>query len=421
MYQTLFIMTAIVSGAYFLFSKRTFDYFSVAYFSAVIYFLPGFFGYTSYHIQGVWINTPLNFEAYLVMLSVLASISISAYIGSFLRNPINLDVCVSQPLMIGRLLFVLSLIGLALLIFTAGATIASPEKDTVLESLGRWYILFSTAATIGLPIAYFNKQRILMIFFVGFLLFDLYIGFRSSLAIAMIAVLTILISSRGKIRIIMKERKIIFFSIVLGVFFFGYKLVAFAIKSGSWSAVIETILDLNTFQIMITQSEPFITQQILNTIISEDFHIGIIHITSVISQFILFGPELGLASSSFNDLFQPILFPAVEYGMASNIWAQMWSLGSWPLLILFIFLYNLLLAVGNSSLRSRSFVIRAGLAPVFVYLAFYIHRNDLGYIINIEKRLLIILAAVISIAYIFGRSRQEDTDTGNHSIKRANE
>lgn len=37
---------------------------------------------------------------------------------------------------------------------------------------------------------------------------------------------------------------------------------------------------------------------------------------------------------------------------------------------------------------------------MFLYWAFYIHRNDISYAINIEKRLLIILLACIALAYL---------------------
>lgn len=42
--QIAFLSVAAFGGAYFLIWKRSFDYFTLAFFSAIIYFLPGFFG-----------------------------------------------------------------------------------------------------------------------------------------------------------------------------------------------------------------------------------------------------------------------------------------------------------------------------------------------------------------------------------------
>jgi hypothetical protein len=124
------------------------------------------------------------------------------------------------------------------------------------------------------------------------------------------------------------------------------------------------------------------------------------HVISSLYQFILFAPELGAESITFNSLFQPALFPNVEYGLAANIWAQMWSAGGWPLLIVFVLIFNVILALGNSTLRARSAVLKAGLAPVFCCWAFYIHRNELGYALNLEKRLLLLLFFVIVVLAI---------------------
>jgi len=69
----------------------------------------------------------------------------------------------------------------------------------------------------------------------------------------------------------------------------------------------------------------------------------------------------------------------------------MWSAGGWLFLGLFIIVFITSIYLANKTLDSNRVIVRAGLASVFVYWVFYIHRNDLSYQVNIDKRLLIVL------------------------------
>ena len=46
MMHLAFLVLALGGLSYFLLARRTFNFYSLAYISACIYFLPGFFGYT---------------------------------------------------------------------------------------------------------------------------------------------------------------------------------------------------------------------------------------------------------------------------------------------------------------------------------------------------------------------------------------
>lgn len=400
MYQNLFFMVSLIGIFYFLFSRRNFDYFTVAFFSGCIYFLPGFFGYTAFHTDGIWTETQINGETYLVMISVLISILSFSCIGSNIKNLIKINITIPNARFILNIIFCLSITGLIALILTAGHVIHQAEKAEVMEHLGRWHILFYSAAVIGLPLAFAGKRFGLMLAFALLLSFDMYLGFRSSIAIGFISVAVVYMAEKPRARLLTTQIAPLIAVVGLAVFFFLYKVIAFSVKSGEWELVLNALSDLQTYEFMITRSEPFVIQQILNDVIATNFRVGVDNVFSAFGQLILFGPELGLSTASFNDHFQPTLFPSVEYGMAANIWAQMWSAGGWGLLLLFLLAFNLVLMIGNASLRSSSFVVRAGFAPMFLYWSFYLHRNDLSYAINIEKRLVIILLFCIAMAYL---------------------
>lgn len=241
------------------------------------------------------------------------------------------------------------------------------------------------------------------------LLFNLYIGFRSPLAIALISVFVLAISRKGApVRLISYWRLglvVVFF----GFFLFVVKHVIYAVKAGNYGVVVESLKNVQFIFYAFIKSEPFVVQSILNSVVVNDFETGLDHIIYSFFQFFLFSRDLGLDMVSFNSYFQPALFADVEYGMASNIWAQMWSAGGWGLLVLFLLFFLFVIVLFNKTLESRSLFVRAGFAPLACYWCFYIHRNDLGYAFNLEKRLLIILffsyVLVRFLRYLSARSK----------------
>lgn len=397
--QVLFTAVACFGGLYFLLKNRQFDYFGLAYSSALVYFLPGFFGSTSYHIGGVWSDTLIHPEAYWVMIFVLLSIWVSAWVMSYAPKVLAVRSAVPTESGVSILLLLSTVVGFIGLLATSGSGVLQP-KEMIMESLGRWHILLYTAATVGLSIAFRKRQYLLAGAFLAFLGFDLFLGFRSAFAIGIISIAVIFLHDEGKQRLIFSNWKMVLALLTFGAFMFGYKMIAFAVKAGLWDSVWSQLQDSNTYLFMFTHSEPFAVQQTLNEVITNRFHTAADHIYSSFYQLSLFAPELGAENITFNSLFQPALFPGVEYGLAANIWAQMWSAGGWPLVMLFALIFNIVLAIGNATLHARSIVLKAGLAPVFCYWAFYIHRNELGYALNLEKRHLLLLLSVISMTAV---------------------
>lgn len=402
-----FYTTCIALIFYFIFFRRIIDYSLLALLSAVIYFMPGFFGYTRYHINGTWIESPLLQETYLVFIFVLFSIFIFSIANDFLtaqrpHGALNNQSSKKETGTEIHFILALSVLSLGMLWLEAGPAILNPDKAVAMESLGRWHILFYSTAMIGFPLSIaFKKNKIAIIFFT-LLIFNTYIGFRSNIAISIMA--SIIFSLSGKKINIKTITTYGSAAMIFAFFMFFYKTVGYAVKAGMWDLVLERILNGETYQAMISNSEPFITQSILNEVISSDFRTPIDHIYSAAYQFIFFSSSLGADTTSFNDYFQPILFGDVNYGMASNIWAQMWSAGDWTLLAAMIFLFNIVILLGNRTLRSRNRFVSAGLAPIFCYWSFYIHRNDLGYTINLGKRIFIVLAVSVVFIHILKKA-----------------
>jgi hypothetical protein len=336
---------------------------------------------------------------------VMISILISGMLASSVPRLLTYRLTFPGESSVAMILLFPALVGFMGLMLTSGATIYDPDKDVVMESLDRWHILFYSSVTLGFPLAVHARRYVLGTVYFSFLLFNLYLGFRSPLAISVIAAVVIILHAKGPQRLAFSNWPIIVVCLVFGAFMFAYKMIAFAVKAGLWDTVWDRLLDSEALWFMLTRSEPFLVQQTLNEVVMSNFTTGYDHIISSLYQFLLLAPELGAENVTFNGIFQPALFPEVEYGLAANIWAQMWSAGGWPLLFLFAIIFNLVLAIGNTTLAARSMVVRGGLAPVFCYWAFYIHRNELSFALALEKRLLLLLAGATIAAVVLSLAR----------------
>lgn len=395
--QALFYIVSLSGLLYFLIARRKFDFYSLAYFSAIIYFIPGFFGTTTYHVSSAWSESDIHPETYCIMLVVMASICFSALISTYTCK-------FSQPSWMPParncttwIALVIGFVGLTGLLAFSDGDLFQAEKTLIMDSLGRWHILFYTAATLGLALAYALKQKIMFMVFLLLLLFNVYLGFRSPFAIGGISVLLLWLSSRGPTRLLSNSWRLIIILVPFALFMFGYKVVAFAIRAGMWDIAMQTLSNPDTYFFMITRSEPFLTQHTLNEIVSSRFTTSMVHVYHSFYQLLFLAPDMGAKAVTFNSLYQPVLFPEVDYGLAANIWGQMWSAGGWALLVTFIIFYNLILALGNWVLSAHSVILRAGLAPAFCYWAFYLHRNELNYAINLEKRQILLFFVILMI------------------------
>ena len=152
--QTVFIAISILGALYFLLAKRVFDWFSVAFFSACIYFMPGFFGYTSFRVLTRWIDTPINSETYMIMTAVLTAILVSATVVD--RIPQKKEIPSEpegNPYVLGVLLL-FAIAGLIMMILTMGSVLFESDKTALLQKINRWYIFFETALILGSILAY---------------------------------------------------------------------------------------------------------------------------------------------------------------------------------------------------------------------------------------------------------------------------
>lgn len=400
--QTVFVIMSILGDGYFLLRARRFDFFSVAYFSAQVYFLPGYVGYAMHPWYGDQsIAVPLVEEVYLVFLLVLMAI----WAGAVCMDAVCREGEETGPVEIipgGRrscdIALLLSILGLIATFTAAGSLLFSPDKSVVLGAIGRWYVLWVMGGAVAAVIAYQRRNIWALGLALGLVLLDFFLGFRATTAITIGTIITLLLYKQGISRLIRRWRWGFLGAAVLCVLFF-YKPLFPQVKTGDIQAIVSRTQDLDFYRNAILYSEPFTTQAILNEIMINRFRVDPGHFANVLLQFSLFSVDLGYRTPSFNDLFQPVLFPAYDWGLANNIWAEMWASGGWELLVLFVLVYVLVLAAGSFLLRFRNPELRALIGLGMMYWAAFIHRNDLSFQLNLEKQVMIAWLLTIGMTF----------------------
>lgn len=404
--QLFFILACLMGFMYFGFKKRHFDLYSLGFISSVIYFLPGFFGYSQYPTRIITVKrqVPLLDETYLVMIFVLIIFLVAAIIYDyFISKPPIKNIVFKGSSYVTVIFVAIGVIGFLLTVMTVGDTLLSSKKSLYMDEFERtrWQLIWGIGCSLGMVCAYVEKKWKLLLIPLSLLLFNFYIGVRSNFALTIIAIFLIFIQEKGKmvlcgINNLQKYKiQIIFFSL-MAYSFFLYKKVYQYVKLGMWDNLMILVSQPDLYIGAITDSEPFYIQTILNEVISKDYHVGLTYFfRNIMSQ--LFLVSSLLKTKDFNTTFQPELFSYWQAGLGANIWAETWSAGGW--LFLFIFTFFLMVFLGFCSywLRTSNPILKGGLALLCTYWSFYIHRNDIFNQLSYTKQIVLLWVFVVVI------------------------
>lgn len=419
--HAVFLLVLIAGSVWFGASRRRPDVYTLAFAAAFIYFLPGTFGYTNdpsffYEALGTKRTISLDAKTHIVMTLIVASIWASAWIWDHTYPKAKVPV---KPFPAGlsrdqrpeatfvSTLMVISCVGLAMVVWSCGSNLVTAEKDDFLASIDRWFLLWSSTIVLLLPAAVLTGHRNGIIVGVIMLLLSMYFGSRSEFAIAIMATFLVQMSNATPVRIVLDNPGRVIAGLFLGMTVFVYKSIQYFVKTGDYEAALRLLGEWNTYATSVSESEPFVTQVILNEVLARDFVVDSSHyIGQIIVNLLPFGNVVAGGGETFNSCYQPALFPDVRYGMAGNCWAQVYASFGWIGLLLFVVLFNGVLALVQSAALKSGARGRVVLMVMAAYWAFYFHRNDIGFQITIEKRILIIGLACGLVSMAMTSNRQ---------------
>ena len=407
--QAAFILTHLTLMVYFI--RRRFDLITAAFYTSSVYFLPAYFGYACYDTRDLQLD-PLGTQIYFFyicyyVLLWLCSLFIEEpwLAGSgeqrlrYSQNMERSSEALARALAVFRWVVPI-LLPLAQILTPGG--LWREDKQDLLDNASLAYPLFENAAYFYLVLAIIRGSKLDRFLSVIFCCVDLVIGFRATAAFSFLTVLAAMVMRRPK-----KSLLVNFMvpCIIIGAFLFGsvYKSVIVRYVADGPSAITDYLTDPKALEDSLFQNEAFSQQHIFNKVIQTEFSVPPDYTINLARLFFpgvanaIFGKSL-----SFNDYFQPALYPEVPWGMASNIWAEQYSIGGPFWLYGFLLLFVAVLIFANrlalrllAAGKIDKFLIVIGIAvPVLLYM----HRNDLLYELVLVRNMgiLLVTAAFLS-------------------------
>jgi hypothetical protein len=392
MAHAAFIATAAVGAVYFLVARRVFDFWALAFFGSCFYFIPGFVGFAGYAEGLLLTEKPLDPEAHAVMLCVIAFSIAGGVISADDSNAMRPKAVRHDRIdnvVYSAVCTLFGLVGFLLTVATVGEQLLSADKFALLGALNRWHLLWTTGASIGLVMAFSERAWSIVALAVVLHVLNLLIGFRVDFVLSVLGCLFIFLRGLGPQRLVSHWKLVLGMAgLALSLFLFKYFMVA--IQLMDMDLLLAQAANPDAIRGIFLYSEPFVAQGTLNEVIQTGYWVGPGHFAGIAYLFLPFANELGAVTTGFNDMFQPTLFSSVtEYGLGSNIWAEMIASGGWALLVVFLFLQ------GGLGLLLQRMVDRGGGALAAMsslligYWAFYVHRNDLLYQMTLTRRFLL--------------------------------
>lgn len=401
----IFYFMALFGFLYFLVKRRTPDAFLLAFFFALIYFLPGFFGYVNEpYSPNLRERVHIEAAVYAIYILVLLGLLVSAVIWdhvprSFKPFPLisGEKAPVSKSVTVSVLLLLLIIVAQSY-----SGTIFLDDKHLMMRDLPylhKFLVLYSGLAGVFFLI---KKNYWLVVLCVGVLAWDVYIGFRSRAAFFVIAAFLVWLYSKGPTRLISQWR-IGSAGLIAAVFFFSYKGIYQSVKRGEYSHAIDRFFSLDGLSTSLFKSEPFTIQATLNRVVRESFAISEKVILDQVVAVLPFSRSLGASVKTFNDSFQQELFPDLTFGMAANWWAYWFSGFGWAGVLVGLMILIVGCWVVNVLLRAESFMLSAMGGMIASIWLFYIHRNDLLFTFgHVVQTMFLALATLFLIVLLHG-------------------
>lgn len=395
----LFLILSIAGLVYFLYKKRETDLFTLAYFSATIYFLPGYLGYVTYPGK---INVSIDEQVYVVFILVQLSI----WSAAFIKDHIPYKSIRKKTLILKEAKYTshfLAIIATSLTIYYIiflNKNLLEP-KNVMMPMLGSLFILLRYSAAFAFIMGFIEKNRWILIMS-GFVLgFTFLIGFRGPVALTAMAIILIYLKSKGSKSLLRSQFKIIIGILCIAYFMIMGKVFYGTFKTEGIFNAFSVLFNLDYISNAFSSIESFGIQTILNEVIVQKFNIGISHLSGLIYQLLVI-PSLFIDESySFNYLFQSHLFPDVEYGMAYNIWAEALSAGGYIFLVVVILIFIIGIVVLDNLSASKNTIVRSFAALSGIYWTFFIHRYSIAAEMTHQRHIIYILILGVLLSLIY--------------------
>lgn len=385
-------------GVSFLLRKRPVDCLLIYYLSLVLYFLPLFAGvvydpvhaeyklpsYIHYVVAGLAVLGVFFGEG--IRLFFPRSIFPAFYVPSGVSGVFNLCIsCFCIIVFFGIL----------------PALVFASDKRDMLERSGFPLMLISALLPVAC-VSVAGLRNKLPLVFLGLICLSLFFaGSRSVLVFLFLSFILLWFS--GKSIVILAQFRMIFVCVVGLLFVISGKTFYGALMVGGLDGVSDWVNEFE-YSSLWYGAEFLATGGILEEVIKTGYEIpGWVVPLSLVSFLPVPTSWFGTSSSIFNELFQPALFPSIEYGMAYSPWAEAFSWLGLPGVFCYSFLIPLFVVLFDGLWRSnKSNPFGAIFLMMGVTLAFWVHRNSAGSELAYLRNIFFPSLAVLLFSFVVG-------------------
>lgn len=401
MAHAAFVAVIFCALGYVALKKRPFDALTVAILSQFIYFLPLILGSlpkslssSASSLAAATIRQPIAAGTYWLAAILVAATGLGAVLvdawGAPPRSPAAVRRVSAAPVSLEACLLLIAAAGLAVQwLHIGGAALFSADKLAKLTRLGQGFVVFETAAALACVVAFNARNWLFFCCALALLGLDLLIGFRYMAALTALAIALLYFSRRPASVLFVASWRLWLPAILLFLFLLNWPFLHQMMSVGNLAAISVDRLLLST-EIAVRTFEPFVTQSVLDRVVTSGFACAPHHFLGLLTLFVPFGNLLGLKVDLIGTEIQHHLFPEAHYGVGSNILAEMFcSLGTVGVIV-FSVAFAGTLALLSHGLRKTRGAWQAVLAVEAVLFAFYIYRNDLYYLLLLVRRVALV-------------------------------
>ena len=394
--MSIFFLIAVVTLGYSIYYKVGFNFIFLAYLSTSFYFFPLFFGFSLY--PGYQLVS-LDERVYVVALFIFFPFffySIATYFFSNGRrragkNQFSFKVksCYFNGSLINTFYFFLLFFIFSYLLFFISPEVYDPDKNVVMSAISPLHYFFTYMSIVLIIDSALRQKYIFTLLFSFFIFHDLYIGFRVFFVIAIISFFVVFYYGRG---VGVKNILVGFFIFLILI---AYKPLYASIKSGNFDHFYIFFLSPEMVFSAIQTLEPLGIVSILNEVLVKDFFVPFeLFLEHFISIFPFARSLFEIEAKSYNQYFQYELFGDVGYGMANSFWAYAYSLGGYFGVLVSSIIYFLLVYSLQKIYFKKSLFLAPVVITVAVLVSFYIHRNDLVFMLIQLKYVFFVLVFI---------------------------
>lgn len=388
--------------AYILIKKRRFDFLTVYTVGLATYSIILWFGVVP-DIDDRMSFIPADPRTYIVMAMAFFGLLLVLVFSGQEKGRAGWSAQAQRS--VNMYLFIVAIVLLFLVGEFLSIAALADNKAEIIESKSARHNLIGSLLIAGLAYSVIHGRRGYNALFVILLVLMLFYGSRSSFVLGCL-ILGIALIGGAEIRLI-RHWKLGLISFLLMLFVILAKgLYSSYLAHGVVEGSVVWYQNFNA-KVFLVGAEFMNTPIILNQVIIEEFKIPYWTVPAGFLSLLPIPLSLwDLESSLFNDLFQPVLFPQIKYGMAYNPWAEAYSWGGYLGVAIYAIFFPLFLRLLDLML-SKYYLSPVGgvVLAVGVYLSFWVHRNSIGsefaYLRNVSYPSLFIMFAAIALISLF--------------------